>query len=66
MLDDRANSYVKIGDLVIYNDPRKYLTAGQAPPVGLVVMAESYFAKVVWSDGEVYLESMIDLKAINN
>ena len=66
MLEEGGKSDVKVGDLVVYTHPRQYLTAGQGVPFGLVVTIESFFARVIWSDGEVYLESMIDLKAINN
>lgn len=66
MLISTAEIDVKVGDLVVYNAPRQYLTPGQPVPYGLVVTVESFFARVIWSDGEVYLESMVDLKSINN
>ena len=55
-----------IGDLVVYTYPEKYLSHGALIPYGIVIEADTLFAKVVWSDGEIFLEGIVDLKVVNN
>ena len=57
---------VKIGDLVVYTYPPKFMSLGDALPYGIVMSADKLFANVIWSDGEIFLESIVDLKVINN
>ena len=57
---------IKVGDLVVYTEPYRYLNHNQAPPYGLVIRVEGFHAMVVWSDGETYLESSVDLKVKSN
>ena len=57
---------VKTGDLVVYTYAPKFMNLGDALPYGIVMSVDELFANVVWSDGEIFLESIIDLKVINN
>lgn len=66
MADKPPEIDLNIGDLVVYTYPARYLNHGQALPYGIVVATDGLFAKVVWSDGEIFLESTVDLKVINN
>ena len=36
------------------------------PPIGIVFFVEDYFAKVFWTDGEICLESMVDLRLMKD
>ena len=66
MANEKTSARLKIGDLVVYNYPRKFMNLGDAHPYGIVMSADELFAKVIWSDGEMFLESIVDLKVINN
>jgi hypothetical protein len=66
MANKKTPGLLKIGDLVVYNYPPKFMNLGDALPYGIVMSTDGLFAKVVWSDGEIYLESIVDLKLINN
>ena len=57
---------VKMGDLVVYTYPPKFMNLDDALPYGLVMSTDKLFANVIWSDGEIFLESIVDLKVINN
>ena len=50
----------------MYNYPPKFMNLGDALPYGIVLSTDALFAKVIWSDGEMFLESIVDLKLINN
>jgi len=66
MADKKKSGTLKIGDLVVYNYPPKFMNLGDALPYGIVLSTDALFAKVIWSDGEMFLESIVDLKLINN
>ncbi len=66
MQNEAEEIEVKVGDLVVYTEPRRYLNSNQSTPHGLVLRVDGFHAKVAWSDGEIYLESTVDLKVINN
>ena len=55
-----------MGDLVVYTYPPKFMNLDDALPYGLVMSTDKLFANVIWSDGEIFLESIVDLKVINN
>jgi hypothetical protein len=66
MADKNTPEVLKIGDLVVYTYPPKFMNRGAALPYGIVMSVDTLFAKVIWSDGEIFLESIVDLKLINN
>tara|TARA_B100001250_G_C19319510_1_gene579819 strand:- start:282 stop:503 length:222 start_codon:yes stop_codon:yes gene_type:complete len=63
---ERPQKSLTIGDLVVYTYPTKYLSKDAIVPYGIVTEVDTLFAKVVWSDGEIFLESIVDLKVVNN
>tara|TARA_B100000809_G_C14836473_1_gene423056 strand:- start:465 stop:665 length:201 start_codon:yes stop_codon:yes gene_type:complete len=66
MANEKASAQLKVGDLVVYTYPIQFMNLGDVLPYGLVMSTDELFAKVAWSDGEIFLESMVDLKVINN
>ena len=66
MVDTKTTAALKIGDLVVYNYPPKFMNLDAALPYGIVISTDTLFAQVIWSDGEMFLESIVDLKVINN
>tara|TARA_R110000824_G_scaffold8737_5_gene39718 strand:- start:23401 stop:23595 length:195 start_codon:yes stop_codon:yes gene_type:complete len=55
-----------VGDLVTYSNPKFYMAEDALPPFGVVFLVEGHFAKVFWSDGVIYLESMVDLRLVKD
>ena len=66
MANKKTSINMKIGDLVVYTYPPKFMNLGDALPYGIVMSADELFANIIWSDGEMFLESIVDLKVINN
>jgi hypothetical protein len=50
----------------VYTYPIRFMNLSDVLPYGIVMSTDELFAEVVWSDGEIFLESMVDLKVINN
>ena len=57
-----AQVEVKVGDLVVYKEPRRFFTASKGRNfIGVVTNVDYIHAKVFWQDGLWCLESLEDL-----
>jgi hypothetical protein len=63
---DGDGSEFKVGDLVVYSEPRRFFVKEEeATMLGLITEITTYFARVLWSDGLWCLESFEDIEKIN-